>query len=205
MRVPRSSNDECSEKDECTGNVSENEEDNIDLNLIIEDTPDTNKLNDTNSSFIESSPQQSTSSTNKLSVQKKQRPVRLEDVNKAALDFFSKKKKIDNMEEDVDLCFFKSELPRMKLMNSEQKRRFKVGILNLAGSILNEQIPLVTQPNFYHTEINKQYQNIGNQVNYSTSSNLSSSSASTPISPLLNLAQQPSNLHQNNIQNWLYD
>jgi len=79
-------NNECSEQNESIGNVSESEEDNIDNNPI-EDNP-----NDSNSSFAEPNPQQWISSTKSSSFQKKQRSVGLDEVNKAALDFFAKKK-----------------------------------------------------------------------------------------------------------------
>ncbi|XP_029347701.1 uncharacterized protein LOC115034546 [Acyrthosiphon pisum] len=124
MPVIQPPNNECSEQNESIGNISESEEDNIDNNPI-EDNP-----NDSNSSFAEPNTQQWISSTKSSSFQKKQRSVGLEEVNKAALDFFAKKKKSDHPVEDVDLCFFKSLLPDMKLMNPEQKRRFKVGVTN---------------------------------------------------------------------------
>lgn len=77
---------EYSEHNESVGNFSEIEEDQTDNNLIEDN------FDDTNSSFIEPTPQQWTSSAKSSSFQKKKRPVGLEDVNKAALDFFSKKK-----------------------------------------------------------------------------------------------------------------
>lgn len=89
-------NNECSEQNENIGNVSESEEVNID-NYPIEDYP-----NDSNSSFAEPNPQQWISSTKSSSFQKKQRSVGLEEVNKAALDFFTKKKKSEHPVEDVD-------------------------------------------------------------------------------------------------------
>lgn len=64
-------------------------------------------------------------------------PVLLEDVNNAAFDFFSKTKSSET-EKDTDLCFFKSLLPDMKLMTPDQKRCYKIQMMNLAGSILNE-------------------------------------------------------------------
>lgn len=39
---------------------------------------------------------------------------------------------------DTDLSFLKSVLPDMKAMTPDQKRRFKIGILNMAGEILKE-------------------------------------------------------------------
>lgn len=54
---------------------------------------------------------------------------------------------VNPIEEDVDLYFFKSLLPDMKLMNPEQKRRFKIGVINLSGNILNDKIPEITKHN----------------------------------------------------------
>jgi len=79
----------------------------------------------------------STSSANINKKKKKLAPVLLSDVNKAALEFFSKKKKTDT-EEDMDLCFLKSLLPDMKLMTPDQKRRYKVQMINAASCILSE-------------------------------------------------------------------
>ncbi|KAL5237737.1 hypothetical protein ACI65C_005147 [Semiaphis heraclei] len=81
----------------------------------------------------------STSSANVNKNKKKLAPVLLSDVNKAALDFFSKRKKTDT-EEDMDLCFLKSLLPDMKLMTPDQKRRYKVQMINAASCILSEHI-----------------------------------------------------------------
>lgn len=53
--------------------------------------------------------------------------------------FFYKKKKTEPVIEDSDLYFLKSVLPDMKCMTPTQKRRFKVGVLNLSDTILNEQ------------------------------------------------------------------
>lgn len=47
----------------------------------------------------------STSNIKNYNLKKKHAPVLLEDVNKAALDFFSKKKKYEP-DEDTDLSFF---------------------------------------------------------------------------------------------------
>lgn len=194
---------EYSEHNESVGNFSEIEEDQTDNNLIEDN------FDDTNSSFIEPTPQQWTSSTKSSSFQKKKRPVGLEDVNKAALDFFSKKKKSDHPDpEDVDLCFFKSLLPDMRLMTPDQKRRFKVRVLNEMGNILNEPIPAtLTGQNLYNSGFDREFQNTENRIIYSTTpSSLSSSSTSMPISPPMNLVQQSTSpqLNQNNTQNWSY-
>lgn len=44
----------------------------------------------------------------------------------------------DGQNPDPDYSFLLSVLPDMQEMNSEQKRRFKIGILNLAGQILKK-------------------------------------------------------------------
>lgn len=98
----------------------------------------------------------------------------------------------------------------MKLMNPEQKRRFKVGVLSLIGNILderNEAIPIRTEQNPYHSGYNIEYQNMDSNIIYSTTpSSLSSPSTSMPISPPLDLVQQSTSLqlNQNNPQNWSY-
>lgn len=79
----------------------------------------------------------STSSANINKNKKKLAPVLLSDVNKADLEFFSKRKKTDT-EEDMDLCFLKSLFPDMKLMTPDQKRRYKVQMINSASCILSE-------------------------------------------------------------------
>lgn len=95
-------------------------------------------------------------------------------------------------------------------MNSQQKRRFKVGVLSLIGNILderNETIPIRTEQNLYHTGYDREYQNMENNIIYSTTpSSLSSPSTSMPTSPPLDLVQQSTilQLNQNNSQNWSY-
>lgn len=67
------------------------------------------------------------------------RTISIEDVNRSAFEFYhSRKHPGQNEVEDPDLSFFKSVLPDMGEMNAEQKRRFKIGILNLAQQILKE-------------------------------------------------------------------
>lgn len=66
----------------------------------------------------------------------------LEEVNKSALEYFQYKKAVtEKKTENPDLDFFKSILPDMREMNADQKRRFKIGVLNLAGQILSEYTP----------------------------------------------------------------
>lgn len=69
--------------------------------------------------------------------------ISLTDVNKSAFEYFQSKKNAgSNISEkkikDPDESFLMSVLPDMKEMNSEQKRRFKIGILKIAGDILSE-------------------------------------------------------------------
>jgi len=69
--------------------------------------------------------------------------ISLSDVNKSAFEYFQSKKNVgSNISEkkiqDPDESFLMSVLPDMKEMNSEQKRRFKIGILKMAGDILSE-------------------------------------------------------------------
>jgi hypothetical protein len=67
------------------------------------------------------------------------RTVSIEDVNRSAFEFYQSRKHLGQNEiEDPDLSFFKSVLPDIREMNAEQKRRFKIGILNLAQQILKE-------------------------------------------------------------------
>lgn len=67
------------------------------------------------------------------------RTISIEDVNRSAFEFYqSRKHSGQNEVEDPDLSFFKSVLPDIREMNAEQKRRFKIGILNLAQQILKE-------------------------------------------------------------------
>lgn len=70
---------------------------------------------------------------------KMKRTISIEDVNRSAFEFYqSRKHSGPNEIEDPDLSFFKSVLPDIREMNAEQKRRFKIGILNLAQQILKE-------------------------------------------------------------------
>lgn len=70
-----------------------------------------------------------------------QNQVTLEDVNKSAFEYFQMKKQTPqktSTDNDADSLFLLSVLPDMKKMTDRQKRKFKVGILNLAGQILDE-------------------------------------------------------------------
>ncbi|XP_050506511.1 uncharacterized protein LOC126884572 [Diabrotica virgifera virgifera] len=71
--------------------------------------------------------------------------VTLEDVNKVVLDYFEENKKkqstnrpFDSANDDADVQFLLSLLPDLKKMTDRQKRKYKVGVLNLAGQILDE-------------------------------------------------------------------
>lgn len=67
----------------------------------------------------------------------------LQEVNSSAFEYFQKKRtKLqecpEKNTEDPDRAFLISMLPDMKKMTDSQKRKFKIGILNLAGEILEE-------------------------------------------------------------------
>lgn len=69
--------------------------------------------------------------------------ISLTDVNKSAFEYFQSKKNVGlNISkkkiQDPDESFLMSVLPDMIEMNSEQKKRFKIGILKMAGDILSE-------------------------------------------------------------------
>lgn len=74
----------------------------------------------------------------------------LNDVNNAAYEYFSQRKNLratsTETPTDTDLSFLHSVLPDMKLMTSDQKRAFKIGILNLSEKILNGELPRSQQP-----------------------------------------------------------
>jgi hypothetical protein len=67
------------------------------------------------------------------------RTMSIEDVNRSAFHCCqASKSSVHTADEDPDLSFFKSVLPDMREMNTEQKRRFKIGILSLVKQILEE-------------------------------------------------------------------
>lgn len=88
----------------------------------------------------------------------------------------------------------------MRLMNPEQKRRFKVSVLNVIGNILehNEPIPTtLTRQNFYHASYNRELHNTENRIIYSTTpSTLSSSSTSMLTSPPLDIVLVQQSINQ---------
>ncbi|CAH2007606.1 unnamed protein product [Acanthoscelides obtectus] len=72
-------------------------------------------------------------------------PISLADVNKSAFEFFEKKKQAPYKppaftNDDADVQFLLSLLPDLKKMSDKQKRKYKVGVLNLAGEILDEPV-----------------------------------------------------------------
>nr|CAD7411071.1 unnamed protein product [Timema poppensis] len=73
-------------------------------------------------------------------------PTSIAEINRSASDYFESKNTscAEMNSDDPDLAFVKSVLPDMKEMNNYQKRRFKIGILNLAGQILSEYKPTVS-------------------------------------------------------------
>lgn len=81
-----------------------------------------------------------------------QNQVTLEDVNKSAFEYFEKKKQAPYRppaltNDDADVQFLLSLLPDLKRMTDKQKRKYKVGVLNLADEILDEPLlPLTTVP-----------------------------------------------------------
>ncbi|KAK7868962.1 hypothetical protein R5R35_002594 [Gryllus longicercus] len=63
------------------------------------------------------------------------------DVTRSSFDVYQLRQNFSECRaesEDADFLFLRSILPDMKEMNKAQKRKFKIGILNLAGEILNE-------------------------------------------------------------------
>lgn len=106
--------------------------------------------------------QKSLSSTSLLSENKRKRKkstqnqVTLEDVNKSAFEYFERKKQTPASTtddgDDADKLFLLSLLPDLKKMTDKQKRKYKVGILNLAGEILDEpQVSHTSAPLFSPT------------------------------------------------------
>lgn len=172
--------------------ASENEE---------EENAQTNQPDDSTPNFIEPSPKICTSTPRTPIIKKKR--IGLEDVNKAAHDFFLQRKKTAPIEEDLDLCFLKSVLPDMKCMTPDQKRRFKVGVINLSGSILNEKNISFCDQNQITSGYRTQYHNMEKSSNL-VSPPMSSSSGSTYSTNSLNLAH-PSTSSQVYTQEWPYN
>lgn len=114
-------------------NIDGNDSEDIDETLLTE------QLASENSDF------NSYQSTPTPPPSNKSGKITIKDVNKVAHDYFTQKamqrKTIALPEIDSDLAFFQSMLPDMKTMTPTQKRRFKMGVLNLSEQILNEQSP----------------------------------------------------------------
>ncbi|XP_050444008.1 transcription factor Adf-1-like [Adelges cooleyi] len=125
----------CSQKSISPSEGSNNEENSV--SNVFEDEITLNQHED-NTSSDELPPHPP---NKKLKVSKQD--VSLSDVNKSAYDYFqSKKNKTGTSEkapQDPDVSFLMSLLPDMKDMNKDQKRRYKIGILNMAMNILNEK------------------------------------------------------------------
>lgn len=67
---------------------------------------------------------------------KKNKYVSLKDVNASAMSYFESRKLASSKEkQDPDLAFMYSLLPDIKDMTNEQKRRFKIGTLQLISEI----------------------------------------------------------------------
>ncbi|XP_028168705.1 uncharacterized protein LOC114358832 [Ostrinia furnacalis] len=71
---------------------------------------------------------------------KKPKKVSLNDVNTFAVEYFKSKQKMTEHSEhrDPDFAFLYSLLPDMKDMTREQKRKFKMGVLQLVGDVLED-------------------------------------------------------------------
>jgi len=129
----------------CLGNIPENLNNTVNEN-DLENSDDqaaddyesidqnSDNLADANSKEDESLYSPSTSSANINKNKKKLAPVLLSDVNKATLEFFSK-----------------SLLPDMKLMTANQKRRYKVQMINAASCILSENTVSVVNQRQTHS------------------------------------------------------
>ncbi|XP_050308275.1 uncharacterized protein LOC126744762 [Anthonomus grandis grandis] len=71
--------------------------------------------------------------------------ISLADVNKSAYEFFEKKKRAPYRppaftNDDADVQFLLSLLPDLKKITDKQKRKYKVGVLNLADEILDQPV-----------------------------------------------------------------
>lgn len=176
--IPVTSNVTDINSSEVIENLTENELDHID-----EPVADEYESLDENSQSTSKEYVKTPSTSNVKTHNKKKRPsVLLEDVNKAAFDFFSKKNKTE-VEDDTDLCFFKSLLPDMKLMNPDQKRRYKAQMINLAGCILSE--PTIYNEHQTHSFIPREYadyrQSLGKQPHSNSLAQTSSNDSSLNI------------------------
>lgn len=89
---------------------------------------------------------------------KKSKMPTLKDVNQSAFDYFNRKRQ--NIEKqmqplDTDLAFLQSMLSDMKAMNLVQKRRFKMGVMQLAAQILDGNEAASTSEPAYSTRISQ--------------------------------------------------
>lgn len=81
---------------------------------------------------------------------KKSKTPTLKDVNQSAFEYFNRKRQKSEKENvqplDTDLAFLQSMLPDMKAMNLVQKRRFKMGVMQLAEQILGNEATSTSEP-----------------------------------------------------------
>lgn len=117
----------------------------------VDESRDTNEfsrqaISITTDTSAPSTPEPSTSASVQSGYKRqRKRSATINEVNTAAIDYFEFRKKQHNSASsatDPDEAFLKSVLPDMKNMTETQKRNFKVGVLHLAGQILNQ--PVVT-------------------------------------------------------------
>ncbi|XP_050433891.1 uncharacterized protein LOC126841445 [Adelges cooleyi] len=120
------------EQSELAENINENDDDDNDL---PKDVPDTDE--EELSEVVEDNQPLKTCTIKPILIKKRQ-SVQLDEVNKDAFDFYISKRKKMVPEEDIDLCFLKSLLPDMRKMYEDQKRRYKIQMISIAGSILSE-------------------------------------------------------------------
>ncbi|XP_050433893.1 uncharacterized protein LOC126841447 [Adelges cooleyi] len=120
------------EQPELAENINENDDDGDDLPNDVPDTDEEELSED-----VEDNQPLKTCTIKPILIKKRQ-SVQLHEVKKAAFDFFISKRKKMVPEEDTDLCFLKSLLPDMRKMYEDQKRRYKIQMINIAGSILSE-------------------------------------------------------------------
>ncbi|XP_055918160.1 uncharacterized protein LOC129950292 [Eupeodes corollae] len=153
-------------------NLSETEQHYNEVTVMDENDPNIQDSSDTNLTQIDPRVWNSLDEV-KPTVSNKRHRVDNEEQNVDVAEDFPKRRQLDTYyEEDLDLCFFKSLLPDIRQMNSDQKRRFKVGVINLSGTILNEGIV----PFLDYQTIKREYQQIertlGNNTHSQTSNNL---------------------------------
>lgn len=92
---------------------------------------------------------------------RKRKAPTLKEVNESALSYFQEKKKLltnkSSEAMDPDMAFFQSLLPDVKAMNAKQKRKFKIGVLNLVGQIMDEDMSTSESVNRTPTPVHSSY------------------------------------------------